>query len=415
MDQFYSSNRLPWAAIQEIQAVCAPMPSGHGLSHLKDAEDISAPGSGMPKEMCRAEKAGADPCSARETGHSSSFKSNYWLMKNATGPKPATSGTPSFNLLALRANTSITSRAGNPTPNKMIMKMSQIVLRFALSLFLTGLVALTLQGHSCNNPPQLGNGEAELGETGDVTFPGIAQYPTRLTIDGEVIDPAYCAQANVSAPSPINDYTVIDPATLQLTAEVATGKSPSGIAITRDGKLILTADRDSNQVSIIDAATLQVTAAVPVGDRPFGITVDAAGTRAYTANVRSDDVSVVDIPSARTIATYKVGRRPYAVALASGKAFVTDQYAGTVTVVDLSSGKTIKSIPVGEHPEGIEADASGRHLYVACWMENTLERIDSTTLKVTGKVEVGDGPRAFGAFLDAAGQDAARASPKDAH
>ena len=214
MDQFYSSNRLPWAAIQEIQAVCAPMPSGHGLSHLKDAEDISAPGSGMPKEMCRAEKAGADPCSARETGHSSSFKSNYWLMKNATGPKPATSGTPSFNLLALRANTSITSRAGNPTPNKMIMKMSQIVLRFALSLFLTGLVALTLQGHSCNNPPQLGNGEAELGETGDVTFPGIAQYPTRLTIDGEVIDPAYCAQANVSAPSPINDYTVIDPATL---------------------------------------------------------------------------------------------------------------------------------------------------------------------------------------------------------
>ena len=208
---------------------------------------------------------------------------------------------------------------------------------------------------------------------------------------------------------------VIDPATLQLTAEVATGKSPSGIAITRDGKLILTADRDSNQVSIIDAATLQVTAAVPVGDRPFGITVDAAGTRAYTANVRSDDVSVVDIPSARTIATYKVGRRPYAVALASGKAFVTDQYAGTVTVVDLSSGKTIKSIPVGEHPEGIEADASGRHLYVACWMENTLERIDSTTLKVTGKVEVGDGPRAFGAFLDAAGQDAARASPKDAH
>lgn len=120
MDQFYSSNRRPWAAIQEIQAVCAPMPSGHGLSHLKDAEDISAPGSGMPEEVCCAERAGADPCSARETGHSSNFKSSYYPMENATGLKPATSGTPSFNLSALRANTSITSKKGNPTPKKMI-------------------------------------------------------------------------------------------------------------------------------------------------------------------------------------------------------------------------------------------------------------------------------------------------------
>ena len=120
MDQFYSSNRRPWAAIQEIQAVCAPMPSGHGLSHLKDAEDISAPGSGMPKQMCCAERAGADPCSARETGHSSNFKSSYYPMENATGLKSTTSGTSSFNLSALRANTSITSKKGNPTPKKRI-------------------------------------------------------------------------------------------------------------------------------------------------------------------------------------------------------------------------------------------------------------------------------------------------------
>jgi YVTN family beta-propeller protein len=98
----------------------------------------------------------------------------------------------------------------------------------------------------------------------------------------------------------------------------------------------------------------------------------------------------------------KVGRRPYAVALASGKAFVTDQYAGTVTVVDTADWRVVATIPVGEHPEGIEADAAGRYVYVACWFENTLERIDTARLAVTDKVAVGDGPRAFGAFLRAA-------------
>lgn len=192
---------------------------------------------------------------------------------------------------------------------------------------------------------------------------------------------------------------VLDQATLEIKGEVATGKSPSGVALTPDGRLILTTDRDSDQVSIIDAASLKVVKTVPVGERPFGITIDKAGKRAYTANVKSNDVSVIDIPSATTIATYKVGRRPYAVALTGGRAFVTDQYAGTVTVIDLAKGQTEKTIPVGEHPEGIMASASGRYVYVACWMENTLERIDTRTLQVTGKVEVGDGPRAFGDFL----------------
>ena len=197
---------------------------------------------------------------------------------------------------------------------------------------------------------------------------------------------------------------VLDPASLVIKGEVSTGKSPSGVAVTSDGRLILTTDRDSDQVSLIDAAVLKVIATVPVGERPFGITIDKTGTRAYTANVKSNDVSAIDIPAAKTIASYKVGRRPYAVALTGGRAFVTDQYSGTVTVIDLAKGQTEKAISVGEHPEGIMASASGRFVYVACWMENTLERIDTTTLKVTDKVEVGDGPRAFGDFLAEGGK-----------
>ena len=54
---------------------------------------------------------------------------------------------------------------------------------------------------------------------------------------------------------------------------------------------------------------------------------------------------------------------------------------------------------MGDHPEGIAVDPAGANLYVACWFDNVLTRIDAAKLEVTGEAAVGDGPRAFGTFL----------------
>ncbi len=139
-------------------------------------------------------------------------------------------------------------------------------------------------------------------------------------------------------------------------AQIPVGQSPSGLAVTPDGKWLLSADRDSNQVSFIDLETRKVEATVPVGERPFGITVSPDGKAAYTANVGSDDVSVIDVSTRTVSGTVKVGRRPYAVALSGGRGFVTDQYAGTVTVFDSEALTTVKTIEACDHPEGIEAE-----------------------------------------------------------
>ena len=186
---------------------------------------------------------------------------------------------------------------------------------------------------------------------------------------------------------------------LQPIAEIPVGQSPSGLAVTPDGKLLLSADRDSNQVSVIDIDSRKVIATVKTGERPFGVTIDAEGRRAYTANVASDDVTVIDIASRAAVGTVKVGHRPYAVALAKGRGFVTDQYSGTVTVFDLATLAPIKAIVACDHPEGIEATGSEDAVYAACWGDNLLLRIDPTTLTVTAKAATGDGPRAFGKFL----------------
>lgn len=191
---------------------------------------------------------------------------------------------------------------------------------------------------------------------------------------------------------------VIDPEK-GVIGEIQTGLSPSGIALTPDGKLVLSADRDSNQVTVTDAASLAILARIPVGIRPFGITIDAAGKRAYTANVGSNSVSVIDIATVTTIGQVPTGERPYAVALAGGKGFATDQYGDTVTVFDLKSLAPIGRVEVGEYPEGIDVSRDGKSVIVANWFSNALTVIDVETLAVTQEIEVGDGPRAFGIFI----------------
>ena len=186
---------------------------------------------------------------------------------------------------------------------------------------------------------------------------------------------------------------------LSFEGEIATGQSPSGIAVTPDGATLLVANRESDSVSIIDVGSRRETRRVAVGQHPFGLTLSADGTTAYTANVVSNDVSAIDVGSGRETGRVATGQRPYVIALAAGKGFVTDQYSNTVTVFDPATLKTLAAIDVGDHPEGIAATRDGKTIVVANWGDNALSLIDPSSLTVTGTVETGDGPRAFGDFL----------------
>ncbi|MCE4223562.1 YncE family protein [Methylobacterium sp. C25] len=189
------------------------------------------------------------------------------------------------------------------------------------------------------------------------------------------------------------------PEGLKQTGEIAVGKSPSGLAVTPNGGTLLVANREADSVSVVDLATAKETHVIAVGRHPFGLTLSADGSRAYTANVTSNDVSVIDVPGHREIGRIATGDRPYVVALAGGHGFVTDQYSNSVTAFGLDDLKPAGSIDVEDHPEGIAASRDGKSLYVANWGDNTLSVIDAATLKVTGKIAVPDGPRAFGDFL----------------
>ena len=54
-------------------------------------------------------------------------------------------------------------------------------------------------------------------------------------------------------------------------------------------------------------------AAIEVGDRPWGIATSRDGKTLFTANGPSNDVSIVDVDSRMVKAKVKVGNRPWGV------------------------------------------------------------------------------------------------------
>lgn len=183
---------------------------------------------------------------------------------------------------------------------------------------------------------------------------------------------------------------------LQTLWQAQTGAAPAGVAVSGDGALVATADRDADAVSIFDAATgRRLRQVATAGAHPFGITWYDG--RFWTADVEGNGLSVID-PTGQLLGQVPTGSHPYAVAFAGGRGFVTNQYGSSVTVFDPASLVVIDTIATGDYPEGIAALPNGSGVIIANWDSDTAEIIDAATLAITGQIDLPAGPRAFGQF-----------------
>jgi YVTN family beta-propeller protein len=83
--------------------------------------------------------------------------------------------------------------------------------------------------------------------------------------------------------------SVINARTNQVTATVAAGVAPEGVAVTPDGSRVYIADSGSAEVSVLDTANNKIVATVPVGKSPTGVALSPDGQFLYVANRSSDN------------------------------------------------------------------------------------------------------------------------------
>ena len=118
-----------------------------------------------------------------------------------------------------------------------------------------------------------------------------------------------------------NQVAVIDLASRKLIRKLAVGTVPIQLFATPDSTLVLVANQGTPKkpgmtVSVIDIASLEVTATIKTGAGTHGVVIDRDGRHGFVTNTYANTVSVIDIAKRKIVATVPVGKGPNGISMA---------------------------------------------------------------------------------------------------
>lgn len=178
--------------------------------------------------------------------------------------------------------------------------------------------------------------------------------------------------------------TILDTRTLKPLGSVAVGTDPRGLAVSPDGRWLLTANQGSSDVSVVDTSLSREMKRIPVGKNVEFMRISPDGSRAF----------VTYEPSSR-------GGPPGQNAADSDDAAMPAE----VAVIDLKTWRVVGRMKAAPETEGIEFSADGKFVVVANEGDNTLGVYALTTLKKVRTVDLSaHGSRPRGIKLSPDGQ-----------
>ncbi|UGS89979.1 beta-propeller fold lactonase family protein [Ralstonia wenshanensis] len=244
-------------------------------------------------------------------------------------------------------------------------------------------------------------------------------------------------QAVAEVPDPVayvtnqgGGVTVLNARTLKQVDEIAVGKDPRGLAVTPDGRWLLTANQGSADVSVVDTATRKEIRRIAVGRNVEFMRLSPDGRRAFVTyepsseggppgkNVQAGkeekgekdeapaEVAIIDLNQWAVVGRIKAARETEAIEFSpEGKLLlVANEGDNTVGVYELSTLKQIRSVdvaPFGNRPRGIKIAPDGKTYVVTLENSNNLLLLDAA-FKPIRTVPTGQGP--YGIAFDREGR-----------
>jgi YVTN family beta-propeller protein len=149
--------------------------------------------------------------------------------------------------------------------------------------------------------------------------------------------------------------TVIDPASLKVVAQIATGAGEHDVVISSDNRFAFVSNRESDTESVVDVQKLEKVNDVKVGAGPASMAVSELSKAIYAANESDGGVTVIDEQSRQVIARMKTkpGARSIRFAPGGRYGFVLNTKESTVSIFDASSNRVLHEVKVGKAPDQI--------------------------------------------------------------
>jgi YVTN family beta-propeller protein len=187
-----------------------------------------------------------------------------------------------------------------------------------------------------------------------------------------------------------NAVSLVDLATYDVTATIATGPLPNYAAFSPDGRRAYVSNAGNNTVSDIDIARKIVLRNIVVGDSPEHLVLSRDGNRLFVNNINDGTVSAVDVERGAVSKTYRVGSVLHGIDLSDDgqTLFVVSLGDDKIASIDLANGemRTAKLAPTPYHLAAIRG--AGK-IYVSSADKPLIWVIDQASLKVVGEIAIG--------------------------
>ncbi len=143
---------------------------------------------------------------------------------------------------------------------------------------------------------------------------------------------------------------------------VTVGEEPEGIALTPDGTTLWVSARGSDKAFALDPVTMQIRAELDTGRFPLRLAIRPQGDFAVTSDLRDGGLTVIDLREGEVVRQIAVSspeeaQQRFQVTILwsddGERIFVAETASDTVAEVDFASGKVLRRLPTGDGGDGM--------------------------------------------------------------
>ena len=210
---------------------------------------------------------------------------------------------------------------------------------------------------------------------GDLRADNVARGMSRSAVDRSPVDLALSPDGRwlVTANETADSVSLIRTSDGQVADEVACGRHPADVEFTSDGDTVLVTGNWSGDVTLLSCLDGQLahSGAIDVGFEPWGLAVAPGGKRAFVGLVATGQVAEIDLESQSVVRRLDVGAWPRYLTLSPDGTCLAVGCAGEgrIVVIDTHSGESLYDEPLanGINLGHMVPSADGLHAYFT-WM-----------------------------------------------
>jgi YVTN family beta-propeller protein len=192
-----------------------------------------------------------------------------------------------------------------------------------------------------------------------------------------------------------NNVTVFDKRAGQVAAVIATGGGPAGMALDQRASKVYVALPDADAIEVIDITAGEITDKIRlnIGDRPRELAITPDGRVLLTVNTGSNTVSLFDVPSLIESNRITVGNGPNSILIDSlgRRAYVFNSLASSISVIDIANRAPVTTLGTDAGPLRGQFNRRGDAFYVIHEWSPYVSLIDAVSLSVSKRMYVGAG------------------------